>query len=77
MLEVDKNNSHKKLVNALWVDRVSSKKSIGKSATMSPQVIKTHVQPPHHVGILVPVPMSYYTKVFYHVFLSECHLEHN
>ena len=48
-----------------------------KSATMSPQVTETHVQPSRHVGILVSVPTSYYTKVFYHVFLSECHLEHN
>ena len=48
-----------------------------KSATMSPLVTETPTQPSHHVGILVLVPMSYYTKVFHHVFLSECHLEHN
>ena len=48
-----------------------------KSATMSPLVTETYVQLFHHGGILVLVPMSYYTKVFYHVFLSECHLEHN
>lgn len=29
MLEANKKNWHEKLVNALWVDRVSSKKSIG------------------------------------------------
>ena len=49
----------------------------GKLATMPPPVTKTRVQPSHHVGILVPVPMSYYTKVFHHVFLPECHLERN
>ena len=48
-----------------------------KLATMSPLVIETHVQPSHHVGILVLVPMSYYTKMFHHVFLLECHLEHD
>jgi len=31
MLEENKNNWHRKLVNALWADRVSSKKSIGMS----------------------------------------------
>ena len=31
MLEANKKNSHRKLVNALWADRVSSKKSIGMS----------------------------------------------
>lgn len=31
MLEENKKNWHRKLVNALWVDRVSSKKSIGMS----------------------------------------------
>jgi len=31
MLEVNKKNWHQKLVNALWVNRVSSKKSIGMS----------------------------------------------
>ena len=49
----------------------------GKSAAMSPQVTKIHVQLSHHVGILVPVPTSYYSKVFYRVFFSKCHFEHN
>ena len=49
----------------------------GKSATTSPPVTETRVQSSHHVGILVLVPMSYYTKVFHHVFLLECHLECN
>ena len=49
----------------------------GKLAITPPPVTETRVQLSHHVGILVPVPMSYYTKVFYHVFLLECHLEHN
>ena len=31
LLEVNKNNQHRKLVNALWADRVRSKKSIGMS----------------------------------------------
>jgi len=31
MLEINKKGWHKKLVNALWVDRVSQKKSIGMS----------------------------------------------
>ena len=31
VLEVNKKNWHKKLINALWVDRVSTKKSIGMS----------------------------------------------
>ena len=48
-----------------------------KSATMSPLVTETHAQPSHHVGIFVLVPMSYYTKVFHHVFLLKCHLERN
>ena len=48
-----------------------------KSATMSPLVTETPAQLSHHVGNLVSVPMSYYTKVFHHVFLLECHLEHN
>ena len=30
---------------------------MSKSATMSPQVTETHVQPSHHVGILVLVPI--------------------
>ena len=30
-MEVSKRNWHRKLINALWVDRVSSKKSIGMS----------------------------------------------
>ena len=49
----------------------------GRSATMPTPVTETRVQPSHHVGILVPVPMSYHTKVFYHVFLLESHLERN
>ena len=49
----------------------------GKSATTPPLVTETRVQQSHHVGILVPVPMSYYTKVFHHVFLPEYHLERN
>ena len=48
-----------------------------KSATMSPLLTKTYAQPSHHVGILVLVPMSYYTKVFHHVYLLECHFERN
>jgi len=32
-LEENKNNWHKKLINALWVDRVRNKKSIGMSPT--------------------------------------------
>ena len=32
MLEVNKKNWHRKLVNALWADRVSTKKSIGMSS---------------------------------------------
>ena len=31
MLEENKINWHRKLINALWADRVSSKKSIGMS----------------------------------------------
>lgn len=31
MLEANKKNQHKKLINAFWVDRVSSKKSLGIS----------------------------------------------
>ena len=31
MLEANKRNWHRKLINALWADRVSSKKSIGMS----------------------------------------------
>lgn len=31
MLEENKKNWHQKLVNSLWADRVSSKKSIGMS----------------------------------------------
>ena len=49
----------------------------GKSAITPPLVTETRVQPSHHVGILVSVPMSYYTKVFHHEFLPEFHLEHN
>ena len=48
-----------------------------KSATTSPPVTETHVQLFHHGGIIVSIPMSYYTKVFYHVFLPECHRERN
>ena len=49
----------------------------GKLATTPSSVTETCVQLSHHVGILVSVPMSYYTKVFHHVLLSECHLEFN
>lgn len=31
LLEINKKSSHKRLVNALWIDRVSQKKSIGTS----------------------------------------------
>ena len=31
MLEANKNNWHKKLINALWANRVTSKKSLGLS----------------------------------------------
>jgi len=31
MLEANKKNWHKKLINALWADQVSSKKSLGLS----------------------------------------------
>ena len=48
-----------------------------KLATMSPSITETHVQLSHHGGILVPIPMSYYTKVFCHVFLPEFHRERN
>jgi len=32
VLEVNKKNWHKTLINALWADRVSTKKSIGMSS---------------------------------------------
>ena len=48
-----------------------------KLATMIPLVTETHAHSSHHVGIFDPVPMRYYTKLFHHVFLLECHLEHN
>ena len=41
----------------------------GKSVTTPPSVTEIRVQLSHQVGILIPVPMSYYTKVF--------HLERN
>ena len=66
---------HGALVPLIKIFLFNAEKS--KSATMSPSITETHVQLSHHGGILVSITMRYYTKVFHHVSLLECHLEHN
>ena len=51
LLEINKKSWHKKLVNALWADRVTQKKSIG----MSPFELVYGVDTVFPTSLLVPV----------------------